>query len=63
MTGFGHEGATLSFTANLVIVPELDLGVFAATNTSTGGRLVRDLPRAIVRNFYATPAMSRWHHL
>jgi len=54
--GFGHAGATLAFRANLAVVPELGLGVFVAANTYSGEPLVRDLPRALVREFYGAPA-------
>jgi CubicO group peptidase (beta-lactamase class C family) len=49
----GQGGATLSFASNLVIVPELGLGVFVAVNTESGARLAASLPAAIVARFYA----------
>ncbi len=54
--GFGHNGATLSFNANMVTVPQLGLGVFVAANTGTAGRFANDLPLQIVQRFYAPPA-------
>lgn len=54
--GQGQEGATLSFSANLLTIPELDLGVFVAANTEGGRRLTADLPGKIVSRFYAPPA-------
>ena len=39
----------------MVTVPELNLGVFIATNTDTGFRLAQGLPRRIVERFYAPP--------
>jgi CubicO group peptidase (beta-lactamase class C family) len=54
-SGYGHSGGTLSFTANMVTVPDLSLGVFVAVNTDTGRRLPEDLPATIVREFYAAP--------
>ena len=53
--GFGHDGETLSFNANVTTVPDLGLGVFVATNTDTGARLTQRLPSAIVERFYACP--------
>jgi CubicO group peptidase (beta-lactamase class C family) len=53
--GYGHNGATLSFAANMVTVPDLGLGVFVAVNTDTGRRLPEDLPETIVREFYVAP--------
>jgi hypothetical protein len=54
-TGYGHDGATLAFAANLVTIPQLDLGVFVAANSDTGARLAQDLPAAIVSELYAAP--------
>ncbi|HLZ73749.1 serine hydrolase domain-containing protein [Phenylobacterium sp.] len=54
--GYGHGGATLSFLSNMVVVPDLGLGIFISTNTDTGRPLVNRLPDAIVQHFYAPPA-------
>ncbi len=54
-TGFGHAGGTLSFLSNMVIAPDLGLGVFISTNTETGGQLSRTLLSDIVQQFYAPP--------
>lgn len=51
--GFGHNGATLWFFSNLVVVPDLDLGVFIAVNTDTGDQLPGVVPSAIIEHFYA----------
>lgn len=53
--GQGHEGDTLWFHSELVTVPELNLGVFVATNTDRGYALSRDLPDRVVDRFYAAP--------
>jgi CubicO group peptidase (beta-lactamase class C family) len=53
--GYGHGGATLSFFSNMVVVPDLNLGVFISTNTDTGRPLDSRLPDSIVRHFYAAP--------
>ena len=53
--GYGHGGATLSFFSNMVVVPDLNLGVFISTNTDTGRPLDGRLPESIVRHFYAAP--------
>lgn len=53
--GFGHEGATLSFHSSLVVIPELDLGLFIAANSDEGGELSRRFAEAVVRQFYAPP--------
>jgi CubicO group peptidase (beta-lactamase class C family) len=62
--GFGHDGATLAFHSNMVLVPELGLGVFISTNTDTGYKLAQRFPEQIVDRFYtprfeAPPAGSR----
>jgi CubicO group peptidase (beta-lactamase class C family) len=61
--GFGHAGATLWFHSNMVMVPELGLGVFVAVNTDTGADLPASLPSTIIERFYAprpeVPAASR----
>jgi CubicO group peptidase (beta-lactamase class C family) len=53
--GYGHGGATLSFFSNMVVVPDLNLGVFISTNTATGRPLVTRFPDRIVQHFYAPP--------
>ena len=55
--GFGHEGATLSFISNMVVVPTLNMGVFISTNTDTGGELANGLAGQVVQQFYAAPAV------
>src|SRR6202000_2338586 len=30
--GYGHDGGTLSFFSNMVVVPDLNLGIFISTN-------------------------------
>lgn len=52
---YGHGGATLAFFSNMVVVPELDLGIFAATNTEGGGAVANPLAGRIVEHFYAPP--------
>jgi CubicO group peptidase (beta-lactamase class C family) len=51
--GYGHGGATLSFFSNMVVVPDLNLGVFISTNTDTGRPLVTRVPDRLVQYFYA----------
>ncbi|MDG2522767.1 serine hydrolase [Caulobacter segnis] len=50
--GYGHGGATLSFFSMMVVVPELNLGVFVSTNTDGGRDLVSALPGMVVQRFY-----------
>jgi CubicO group peptidase (beta-lactamase class C family) len=52
--GFGHQGATLYFHSNMVIVPDLGLGIFVSVNTDGGANLPATLPATIVEHFYAS---------
>lgn len=53
--GLGHMGQTLSFQSNMVLVPQLNLGVFVVAN-SPGGRVLADtLPDSIVHRFFGPP--------
>ena len=56
--GQGHEGDTLLFHSNMVTVPDLNLGIFIATNTSTGDAIAASLPARIVEQYYATPTLK-----
>ena len=53
--GFGHDGATLSFMSSMVLVPDLNLGVFISTNTETGAPLAGRFAKRVVQQFYAPP--------
>ncbi|MBS0411853.1 MAG: beta-lactamase family protein [Proteobacteria bacterium] len=59
--GVGHSGGTLSFFSNMVLVPELGLGVFISTNTDTGAALADALPERVVQRFYAGPPPPPGH--
>jgi hypothetical protein len=39
----------------MVVVPELDLGIFATTNTEGGGTVTNALPARVIEHFYAAP--------
>ena len=56
--GQGHGGDTLLFHSNMVTVPDLNLGIFIATNTSTGDDLAASLPARVVEQYYATPTLK-----
>ncbi len=56
-TGWGHDGVLLSFRSSMILVPELGLGVFIATNAESGERLTSQLAGRIVQRFYG-PAPS-----
>ena len=51
--GYGHDGGTTTTASTMVVVPELDLGVFAVTNSLAGGSVVYPLAADLVRQFYA----------
>lgn len=53
--GYGHDGATIAFHSKMVVVPELNLGVFITTNSENGHQLSRAFPEAVVQQFYARP--------
>jgi CubicO group peptidase (beta-lactamase class C family) len=53
--GYGHDGGTLSFFSNMVVVPDLNLGVFISTNTTGGGVLAGRFAQDLIRAFYAAP--------
>lgn len=50
--GFGHSGGTLFFLSDMVMLPELDFGLFFSTNTSSGGKLIADVPRLVVERYF-----------
>lgn len=52
-SNYGHDGGTMVFFSSMVLVPELRLGIFVATNTEGGGNLSGPLPGRIVEHFYA----------
>lgn len=47
-----HGGSVLGFRSNMVLVPELELGIFVSTNGDDGRELVTRLPRSVVRTFF-----------
>lgn len=53
--GYGHDGGTLSFNSNMVVIPDLSLGIFLSANTETAAGFVHRLPNAVVQQFYAAP--------
>ncbi len=54
-TAYGHGGALSNYFTNMLIIPELDLGIFISTNTNTGRPLIDRTPNHIVARFYAPP--------
>ena len=56
LMAYGHGGGTLDFHANMMMVPDLRLGVFVAANTESGAGLTDILPSLVVSRFYQAPA-------
>jgi CubicO group peptidase (beta-lactamase class C family) len=51
--GIGHSGGTLYFLSQMVMIPELDFGLFASSNTAPGGaRMVFDLPSLVAARYF-----------
>ena len=46
-----HDGDTLWFHSNMVVLPQAGIGVFVSTNTNTGAPLVEELPQLIFEHF------------
>jgi hypothetical protein len=55
LMAYGHNGATMDFHSNLMIVPALRLGVFVAANTEGEHTLTGALPALIAQTFYTAP--------
>lgn len=47
-----HGGSIFGFMSNMVLVPELGLGIFVSTNAPSGARLSNTLPRRIIGQFH-----------
>jgi hypothetical protein len=54
---YGHGGATIAFHSNMMVIPELGLGVFISTNSEGGADVAATFPAAVVRHFYAQPTV------
>ncbi len=50
--GFSHGGSIFGFMSRMDFVPELGLGIFISTNSSSGLRLSGVLPRRIIGQFF-----------
>lgn len=55
LSGYGHDGATRSFMTNMTLVPELRLGIFISTNTSTGRVLTQRFASRVVEQVERKP--------
>jgi hypothetical protein len=47
-----HGGALPWFHSDLVVVPELGIGIFISTNTDTGGELANELPGLVLERYF-----------
>ena len=59
ITGIGHSGNLPGFISSLVMVPELGLGIFVATNSDSGKALVSALPGLLVAHFFPEDAPTQ----
>ncbi|HZZ68230.1 MAG TPA: serine hydrolase domain-containing protein [Phenylobacterium sp.] len=55
LLAYGHNGATMDFHSDLMIVPALRLGVFISANTENEHTLTNVLPALIAQTFYTKP--------
>jgi len=58
-TIISHTGATLWTSANMVLIPEYQLGIFIAANTQTGEKLSLHYPQLLLEHFQVTQNPSR----
>ncbi len=50
---YGHSGGTVHFLSDMIMIPELGLGVFISTNTSLGGgKVMNGFVRELVKRFF-----------
>ena len=55
---FGHGGATSHFQSEMVMVPELGLGIFISVNSAPGFWLSHKLPQMIVGQFFVEETVA-----
>ncbi len=55
---FGHGGALFHFFSEMILIPDLELGVFISTNTRGGRSMTRALPNLLVDHFFVEPGES-----
>ncbi|KZN45422.1 serine hydrolase domain-containing protein [Pseudoalteromonas luteoviolacea] len=56
---YHHSGATLTFSSNMVIYPELQLGIFIASNMVGGAAHLADsLPKVILHKYYQSKPLK-----
>jgi CubicO group peptidase (beta-lactamase class C family) len=53
-----HNGGTMYFESQMIMVPELGFGLFASSNTSGGMRVVLDLPVLVAKRYFVDDAES-----
>jgi CubicO group peptidase (beta-lactamase class C family) len=61
LRSYGHGGGTAAFLTNMVLVPELGLGVFLSQNSTSSASPIRWLPDQVidqVAGFKAVPALA-----
>lgn len=58
--GYGHGGGLSAFMSRMMVIPELDLGIFVSSNTNTGVGLQARFPRQLVEEFYYPQGRKTW---
>jgi CubicO group peptidase (beta-lactamase class C family) len=51
-SAFGHNGGTLYFMSDMVMVPELNFGFFISTNSASGAKLHAGLAEMLVKRYF-----------
>lgn len=49
---YGHGGDAIFFLTDMKMIPDLDLGIFISTNTTTGWKLAGGLAELVVERFF-----------
>ncbi len=50
---YGHGGGTVHFLSDMVIIPEIDIGIFISTNTTNAGsELISEFARHVVKRYF-----------
>ncbi|MFI4974074.1 MAG: serine hydrolase domain-containing protein [Caulobacterales bacterium] len=58
IAAFGHGGDSVYQVANMTLIPELGIGIFISSNTSSGRELVQQLRDAVATEFLGAVELS-----
>lgn len=59
LEGIGHDGSTLAFQSRMLLIPEINTGIFISTNAASGLKLIQTLPRLILERYFPGPAQYK----